>query len=589
MKSYDSVAIVCFAYKRPIHLKACLEYLSKNIEAKNIPLVIYVDGSKNNKDKIKRDKVIKLAQKTKGFLSVTLIERNKNLGLYLSLTSGITEILHSYEKAIIIEDDILVSPYFLKYMIDALNLYKEEKDVVSIHGYRPPIKYDFPETFFLRGADCWGWATWRDRWQLFRGDAQNMIKELEELGLTKKFNYLNSYDYSGMLNDKISGRNNSWAICWHSSCFLKNKLTLHPGQSLVQNIGLDNSGENCKPSKMMESNVINRPIDLRKIKIIENKEIYKIYSRYYQSHKIFLKSKISRFIYIIKQKNFISIFSNFIITKFNLSEFILHFDIVKKKLISKKFIKYAYYLKSIFFKSKLNLIGPFKNFETARNNSQGYEDAVILQKVKKAIIEVLENNKIWERDGTIFFTKKPKQRILEILKKYVKKETFILDIGGGLGGLYINNRELFNIKNDFYILEQENFVQCGRDISEKYKLPIKFITSIDMMKFTPNIVIFSSVLQYLPEVHNLIEEVKKLSPNYIIIDRTWFTNSKDKKWWVQRTKNYYSKTCSYPIRPINIELLLNHLSNYKIIDNWQNSFDVSFPPHKGLLLKNINI
>ncbi len=307
LNSKEEIAIVCFAYKRSYHLKKCLESILENKESRELPLIVYVDGAKNKCDENERDKVIELVNLTTGFKKIKLKERKTNFGLYLSLTKGISETLETYKKVIVIEDDICVSPFFLKYIIEALSLYQNEKKVASIHGYLPPIKEELPNSFFLKGADCWGWATWDDRWPLFRSDTENMRDEIKKLNLSKKFNLQNGFDYLGMLDDKIDGFNNSWAICWHASCFLKNKLTLHPGKSMVINIGLDNSGENCQPSESFESKLFKKHLNIKKIDINEDKTIIKYFSNHYKSKNLFLKSKLMRlfrYFYIDKLINF---------------------------------------------------------------------------------------------------------------------------------------------------------------------------------------------------------------------------------------------------------------------------------------------
>ena len=299
VKAKKDIVIICFAYKRPYHFKKCINSILLNEESKETPLIVYVDGPKNNIDKRERNNVLEFAKTIKGFKSVEIKERKSNLGLYLSLTKGITETLKFYKKAIIIEDDIFVSQYFLNFIINALSIYEEEKAVASIHGYLPPIKKNLPNSFFLRGADCWGWATWDDRWEWFRNDAEKMRNEIKKHKLTKKFNLNNGYDYIGMLNDKVNGFNDSWAICWHASCFLKNKLTLHPGKSLIKNIGLDNSGENCSPTESMESELFNKVLKIKKIDVKQDQIIFNYFSKYYKSKKFYLKSRISRLFRII--------------------------------------------------------------------------------------------------------------------------------------------------------------------------------------------------------------------------------------------------------------------------------------------------
>ena len=218
-----------------------------------MPLRVYVDGPRTALDATSVREVINVARSAKGFSSVEVIERSTNLGLYKSLTSGISQAFDDFDAVIVFEDDLVTSPFAIKYFLDALSTYRSCANVASIHGWTPPIREELPETFFLRGADCWGWATWRDQWSNYRHDATNMAYEIKSRGLVNEFNLNGSYDYFQMLCDRANGLNNSWAICWMASCFLLNKVTLHPGHSLVQNIGLDYSGEHCGPASIMSS------------------------------------------------------------------------------------------------------------------------------------------------------------------------------------------------------------------------------------------------------------------------------------------------------------------------------------------------
>ena len=103
-----------------------------------------------------------------------------------------------------------------------------------------------PSTFFLKGADCWGWATWKRGWDLFEYDGKKLLKALIQKKLIYQFNYNNTFDFERMLKNQIEGKNDSWAIRWYASALINNKLTLYPGKSLIQNIGLDNSGVHSK-------------------------------------------------------------------------------------------------------------------------------------------------------------------------------------------------------------------------------------------------------------------------------------------------------------------------------------------------------
>jgi hypothetical protein len=137
-------------------------------------------------------------------------------------------------------------------MNEALDTYEYEDRVISITGYIYPVRQELPETFFLRGADCWGWATWKRGWDIFNSDGSALLREIEASGQQDDFNFGGSYLYTHMLREQVEGRNSSWAIRWYASAFLKNKLTLYPGLSVVRNIGIDGSGTHCCRSDRWE-------------------------------------------------------------------------------------------------------------------------------------------------------------------------------------------------------------------------------------------------------------------------------------------------------------------------------------------------
>lgn len=235
--------IILFVYNRPTHTAKTVEALLKNAEAAESTLYIFADGPKTPEASVQVQKTRALIEAIDGFHRIIPVFRSTNIGLAESIITGVSEILRVHNSAIIIEDDIQVSSHFLSYMNKGLNEFAAEQTVASIHGWNYPLKCkEIPDTFFLRGADCWGWGTWKRAWNLFEPDGTKLLRLLEERNLTKRFDLDGAYPYTQMLRDQISGKNNSWAIRWHASMFLKNMLTLHPRESLVVNIGLDGSG-----------------------------------------------------------------------------------------------------------------------------------------------------------------------------------------------------------------------------------------------------------------------------------------------------------------------------------------------------------
>lgn len=178
----------------------------------------------------------------RGFASITIIERKRNFGLAESIIDGVTTIIKKHGKIIVLEDDLIVSPHFLQYMNTNLDLYANAKNVACITAFNFPISYPpnmQEESFFIRGADCWTWATWERAWEIFEPDGQKLLDQILRQDLTKEFDLNHSYPYTKMLRDQISGRNNSWAIRWYASAFLQNMLCLYPKHSLAENIGYE--------------------------------------------------------------------------------------------------------------------------------------------------------------------------------------------------------------------------------------------------------------------------------------------------------------------------------------------------------------
>jgi len=273
--------IIIFSYKRFDGLKSLIQSLRSNKLSADSDLIIYSDGPKNEDDWPQIQECRDYASSITGFLSVKLISRPVNLGLSESIITGVSETLKKYEEVIVLEDDLIVSPYFLKYMNDSLKKYSDSKDVVCIHGYVYPVKDELPNTFFLKGADCWGWGTWRRGWQIFNKDSIYLLGQLKMNAEINNFNFNGCFDYVGMLRDQIKGKNDSWAIRWHASAFLENKLTLYPGVSLVSNIGNNGLGTHQSNSKIFDVEVGMEPIVLCDIPVRHSDSCAKIFEKYF--------------------------------------------------------------------------------------------------------------------------------------------------------------------------------------------------------------------------------------------------------------------------------------------------------------------
>ena len=264
--------IALFVYSRFEHTKRTVDALLKNILVEESDLFIFSDSDKNPSTADAVQEVRAYIKTIVGFKSVSIVERDRNLGLANSIIDGVTQLCNQYGRVVVLEDDMVTSPYFLIYMNEALDRYEKDERVISIHGYVYPVAPSLPEAFFLRGADCWGWATWQRGWAHFNPDGKALLHELKHRKLLRAFDFDGSYPYSKMLEAQIKGTNDSWAVRWYASAYLANKLTLYPGRSLVHNIGNDSSGTHCGDSNAYDSELGTKRLNLSQVLVAPSSE-----------------------------------------------------------------------------------------------------------------------------------------------------------------------------------------------------------------------------------------------------------------------------------------------------------------------------
>ncbi len=296
--------IILFVFNRPDHTLRTLQALKENILSDQSELYIFCDGPGTNATSAQKEKIEEVRNKIrtqKWCKSNHIIESEINKGLSHSIISGVSEIIKQYDRVIVLEDDIVPSPGFLKYMNEALSMYDNNEAVGCIHAWNYNLdSKDYNEsTFFLKGADCWGWATWERAWKEFNPNGKELLQTIRQKKLTFEFTRRNTHPFLRMLKDQIKGKNDSWAIRWHASLIIKNMYCLHPTRAIVENIGLDNSGVHCKE---MEFN--QKPIDfveLNRIPVTESDWFFREYQSFDKKMKLThgkwlkLKNSLKRF------------------------------------------------------------------------------------------------------------------------------------------------------------------------------------------------------------------------------------------------------------------------------------------------------
>lgn len=288
--------ILLFVYNRPEHVKRTLAALEQNILAKESELFIYSDAARSPQDKASVAEVRKIIRTALPFFKqVNILERETNWGLARSIIDGVTTQINRYERVIVLEDDLIVAPYFLKFMNDALDTYQHEEKVGHIQACDFTQNASLPDTFLIKWTGSWGWATWKRAWKYFNPDGKALLEELQRRKLTYTFDFNGKYGYTRMLRRQTEEKNNSWAIRWNASLFLNDILSLNVGKSLVQNEGFDGSGTNCGGGNLYASRLWMNPIQVHRISpATENLQARNAYVRYYARTNSFWAKAIRR-------------------------------------------------------------------------------------------------------------------------------------------------------------------------------------------------------------------------------------------------------------------------------------------------------
>lgn len=236
--------ICLFVYKRVETTRLMLESLLACPECKESEIYIFMDEARNDEEAGDVEKVRALFDNLQGFKQVHPYPARMNKGMANSIIDGVSKVLETHEDVIVLEDDLVVSPDFLTFMNAALSTYRDRKDIWSISGYTPQLEelnnVDKNAVFLVPRAQCWGWASWRDRWEKVDWDVSDFDRLARRKELREAFDR-GGNDLFRTLEMERRERIESWAVRWAYAASKNKMLTVNPTQSKVQNIGLKSS------------------------------------------------------------------------------------------------------------------------------------------------------------------------------------------------------------------------------------------------------------------------------------------------------------------------------------------------------------
>lgn len=245
--------VAFFTYNRPEHTRKALGALSKCRNIESCEFYLFSDGSHSDEAKSDVGATRKVLHQWAKDFNARVLEQPRNLGLAKSIVTGVTDLCNQYGRVIVVEDDLIVSPDFLDYMIQSLDHYENENHVMQVGGFTlsPPSGLT-TDTFLLPVTSTWGWATWQRAWQHFSWEPVGLEIAKRDVEWLHRFNLNETCAFSSMLEDRIAGRNDSWGILWWYAVSRLNGLVVYPAQSLVWNGGFDGSGIHCGSSDFLQ-------------------------------------------------------------------------------------------------------------------------------------------------------------------------------------------------------------------------------------------------------------------------------------------------------------------------------------------------
>jgi len=235
--------IAVFTFKRPGHTDRCLYALEKCPEFASSPVYVFIDGPRSDSERADTERVARIVEHhSRG--RYTVLRREHNMGLANSIITEVSRLLDIYKKIIVIEDDLVVQPTILSWFNNGLTQYADDQSVFQISGYqyRCPEFRERNEGTFQNFTTTWGWATWSRAWAHFDPKAVGWEAISLPSAARRHFDADDSYPFSDMLVQQVSGRLDSWGIRWSWSMHKAGGLCLMPPRSLVENHGMGRGG-----------------------------------------------------------------------------------------------------------------------------------------------------------------------------------------------------------------------------------------------------------------------------------------------------------------------------------------------------------
>ena len=242
-------AVVLITYIRPVHTSKVLEGL-KNDYMPPDRLLIFHDGYKQKGDVEAWDEVERVIRMV-DWCDCTVFSADRNEGLANTVICSVDKAFEENDAVIVLEDDCVPVRGFMPYMLQALNQYVNNNNVYCINGTNEPVHVppNGKDAYFMGRINSCGWATWKDRWQIFKRDYR-LLGRIKRNPSVNEWYTIWGQDIEPTVYADVNGSVDTWAAFWALNVLEQKGLCLAPFKSFINNIGFDGTGRHSKSEEV---------------------------------------------------------------------------------------------------------------------------------------------------------------------------------------------------------------------------------------------------------------------------------------------------------------------------------------------------
>ncbi len=522
------IPVVLFAYARPQQLQRVLACLREN----RVPLILaFADGAKGPADTAAVGEVRALLR-TVDWCELRLIERDANLGLGKNILAGVTQVAAEHDAFLVWEDDLICVPGTYAWLAAALRHYAADARVMSVSGWTHPRIIPEGvghEPYFDGRADCWVWGTWGRAWHgMGRETALEKMAAVKRGGVSPE---AHGADLPIMARQEAV--RNTWAVRWLYHHLQHGGLCLRPPWSMVEHIGFDEATNAAEawdwtnpplrlapPIPAVWPDPLVQP-DCRRLWCRANPPAG-IWSRVRQR----LRRDAGR----------------------------LARRLVPQRL--RRWLSYRWL--------EIRWEGDYASWQEVRRVAGGYDEARILRRSIRALRKVRTGHARYEQDGVAFESAPGGWPAMAAIREQAARSgdrLGLVDFGGALGSLYFKYQPVWDGISSvrWHVIEQPHFVTAGREEFADERLSFHLPDEAGAVSASANVLLLSSVLQYLEEPHTCLEAWLAHRFPLVVLDRTPLITRGRDRLTLQQVPPALGRA-SYPCWHFDRERLLAHFT-----------------------------